>query len=143
MSGIIVFALRVLLALALYAFLMWALYTIYQQLRVQHEMVANQSLPTLTITLVDADPPNVRHFSIQEVIIGRDPACQYHLASELVSAQHARVSFHHNQWWVEDLHSTNGTFLNGERIYTPTVLVNSDELTCGKVNLQLTFDQKS
>ncbi len=143
MSGILVFTLRVFLALALYTFLMWALYTIYQHLRVQHEMVASQSLPSLTLTLVDADPPNVRHFNAQEVIIGRDPACQYHLASELVSAKHARVSYHHNQWWVEDLHSTNGTFLNGERIYTPTVLVSGDELTCGKVNLQLTFDQKS
>lgn len=143
MAAIIVFVLRFLLALALFAFLMWALYTLYQQLRFQHELVASQSLPTLTITMVDADPPNVRQFKVQEIIIGRDPACQYHLANELVSAQHARVSFHHNQWWVEDLHSTNGTFLNGERIFTPTVLVNGDELTCGKVSLQLTFDSKN
>lgn len=143
MVGILVFALRVLLALAIYAFLVWALYTLYQQLRVQHEMIASQNLPILTITMVDADPPNVRQFNIQEVIIGRDPACQYHLANELISAQHARVSFHHNQWWVEDLHSTNGTFLNGERIFTSTVLVNGDELTCGKISLQMTFSSKS
>ena len=63
--------------------------------------------------------------------IGRDPACECPVDDEAVSARHARLSYHHNQWWLEDLDSTNGTLLNQEKLAIPTVVISGDEFRCG------------
>jgi pSer/pThr/pTyr-binding forkhead associated (FHA) protein len=139
MTGIVVFILRILLAASLYAFLVWALYTLWQELLSSQMMVNAKKAPSLTIHMLDAGTPTDHEFHQSQILIGRDPTSELCLQNELVSAQHARLSFHHNQWWVEDLVSTNGTFLNDERVYTPTVLITGDEVRCGKVNLQIEF----
>jgi hypothetical protein len=139
MTGIIVFFLRILLAASLYAFLIWALYTLWRELRTSQMIVNAKKAPSLNIQILDSDNPEEHEFHKAQILIGRDPACELCLQNELVSAQHARLSFHHNQWWVEDLLSTNGTYLNEERVYTPTVLITGDEVRCGKVNLQIGF----
>jgi pSer/pThr/pTyr-binding forkhead associated (FHA) protein len=79
-------------------------------------------------------------FSVPEIIIGRSPASSYIIHNETVSSAHARLAYHHEQWWVEDLRSTNGSFLNEERISTPTVIMNGDELRCGQVNIHIQID---
>ena len=78
-------------------------------------------------------------FSQPEVTLGRDPACDVLLDEETVSARHARLSYHHNQWWLEDLESTNGTSLNATRLNTATVLTNGDEIQCGKARLTVSL----
>jgi pSer/pThr/pTyr-binding forkhead associated (FHA) protein len=77
----------------------------------------------------------VYHFNVPVVLIGRDEHCDCSIQHPTVSAQHARLAFHHNQWWVEDLHSTNGTFLNQSPVDTSMVLTLGDELRCGQVVL--------
>jgi pSer/pThr/pTyr-binding forkhead associated (FHA) protein len=72
-----------------------------------------------------------------EILIGRDPACDCQLDDMTVSAHHAKLEYHHNQWWVEDLGSTNGTYLNQENINTATVLAPGDELQIGQVTLKV------
>jgi pSer/pThr/pTyr-binding forkhead associated (FHA) protein len=62
---------------------------------------------------------------------------------DTVSARHARLSYHHNQWWVEDLQSRNGTYLNDERVSVPTVIVSGDELRYGQVATLIEIDEKS
>ncbi len=142
MTGILVFVLRILLAASLYAFLIWALYTLWQELRASQNLTTGHKAPVLTIRILEAEPEAVHQYSLSQILIGRDPTCELCIPNELVSAQHARLSFHHNQWWVEDLNSTNGTFLNDERVYTPTVLIAGDELRCGKINLQVAFGDR-
>lgn len=51
-----------------------------------------------------------------EVVLGRDPGCALRLAAEDVSRRHARVAPAEGGHLVEDLGSTNGTFVNGEAI---------------------------
>jgi pSer/pThr/pTyr-binding forkhead associated (FHA) protein len=139
MSAIIVLILRFLMAVSLFAFLGWALYTIWNELRLTSELVSRKEIPQITVTTHDLAEDIIRTYNTQEIIIGRDTSCELTLSDDTVSARHARLSFHHKQWWLEDLHSTNGTFLNEERVTTPTVVISGDEIRCGKIGVTLEF----
>jgi pSer/pThr/pTyr-binding forkhead associated (FHA) protein len=141
LSGVIVLVLRILLSVALYAFLGWAVYTIYRDLRVQTELLQSRKTPALTLSVTNTLEDQTTLFSVPEVVIGRSPTCNYSIRNETVSSMHARLSYHHNQWWIEDLRSTNGTFLNDERISTPAVVMSGDDLRCGQVNIRIQVDE--
>ncbi|HPH95681.1 MAG TPA: FHA domain-containing protein [Anaerolineaceae bacterium] len=140
MSEIIVLVLRVMVALALYGFLGWAFYTIWQDLKTQSEVVQGHTYPALIIRREGDAEGKSRRYVQPEITIGRDPSCDLPIPNTTISAHHARLAYHHRQWWVEDQQSTNGTFLNQERVLTPTVIVSGDELRCGQVTLTVTFD---
>ncbi len=74
--------------------------------------------------------------SAAERYLGRDTANDVVMDDEEVSARHARISFVDGTFWVEDLQSTNGTFVNGERIRERTKLQNEDLVKIGKTLLQ-------
>jgi pSer/pThr/pTyr-binding forkhead associated (FHA) protein len=76
-----------------------------------------------------------------EVIIGREPNCDFHLDDQTVSSQHARLSYHSQQWWLEDLASTNGTFLNDEAVSTPVVITHGDELRLGQLAIRIEINR--
>ena len=50
----------------------------------------------------------------------------------LMSRQHARVFQQGQQFWLMDWKSTNGTYLNGQRIFDRALLQNGDEIRLGK-----------
>jgi len=139
MTAILVLILRVLLVIGLYTFLAWALYTIWRDLTLQSQVLASRRVPTLALKIEEGEPEQTLRFEKNEVSIGREPTCDVPISNDTVSANHARLVYHHNQWWIEDLHSTNGTFLNDERVYVQTVLISGDELRVGKVILLVTF----
>jgi pSer/pThr/pTyr-binding forkhead associated (FHA) protein len=143
MTGPIVLALRLLLTLALYAFLGWALWTIWQDLRRTAAQASPGRIPAIRIEVRKRNQTAApRIFSQPEVTVGRDPACDIRLDEDTVSARHAKISFHHGQWWIEDLKSTNGTKLNKLRLTTATVLTGGDEINCGKARLLVDLGSK-
>jgi len=132
MSGLVVFVLRLLLTVSLYAFLVWAFTSLWRDIKLQSALLAARKIPPISITLTLAGQVvHIRRYIQAEVTIGRNPACECPVDDESVSAHHARLSYHHNQWWLEDLDSTNGTFLNQEKLATPTVVISGDEFRCG------------
>ncbi|RJP52070.1 MAG: FHA domain-containing protein [Anaerolineaceae bacterium] len=132
MSGIIVLGLRLVLAACLYFFLGWALFTLWKDLQTHGVSLAIRKTPPLSLTLHHAGgETSQRAFHQSDISIGRDPACDLSLNDDGVSARHARLSFHHGQWWAEDLGSTNGTRLNQSALATPTVLTSGDQIECG------------
>jgi pSer/pThr/pTyr-binding forkhead associated (FHA) protein len=136
MSGPILLVLRVLMALGLYAFLAWGLITLWKEIRQQGTILSGRKIPPISLSIqFEERPPQVRHFTRPDITIGRDPACDCALEDESASVQHARLSYHHGQWWAEDMRSTNGTRLNSQRLSMPTVVVSDDEITCGKTRL--------
>jgi pSer/pThr/pTyr-binding forkhead associated (FHA) protein len=132
MTATIVLILRLLLALALYTFLGWALWTLLQEFKQQGDKLALQKKPAITLYIkIDRGKENVRRFLQPEIMIGRDPGCDLAIIDEALSAHHARLAHHHGQWWLEDLHSTNGTLLNREKLTTPAVVITGDQFKCG------------
>ncbi|MCX6034622.1 MAG: FHA domain-containing protein [Chloroflexi bacterium] len=133
MSGPVVLALRLLLAVSLYAFLGWAFISLWRDITQQGALLASRKVPPISLTIARGEPsPPARHFGQPAVTIGRDPACDCPGADAAISARHARLSFHNNQWWLEDLDSTNGTLLNQEKLAMPTVVISDDEFKCGE-----------
>ena len=130
LSAYVLLALRILMALALYGFLAWCFLTLWRELRQQAQNLAQQRIPALLINL----PGEQLRFTTPEITIGRHPSCEWMLPDETVSSRHARLVYHHDQWWLEDLGSRNGTLLNGEALSAPAVLTSEDKVSCGQVN---------
>ena len=63
--------------------------------------------------------------------LGRAPGNTLSVPVETVSLSHLRLVYRNGSWWVEDLGSTNGTFVNGARLTTVTRLAPGDVLGCG------------
>ena len=71
-------------------------------------------------------------FADVERFIGREAGNDIVIVDTQMSARHVRVSQANGEFWVEDLHSTNGTFVNGRRIEARTRLCNDDLLKMGR-----------
>ena len=74
------------------------------------------------------------------VLIGRQEDAAIYLDSLAVSRQHARILCHGGEYFIEDVGSSNGTFVNGRRISAPTVLTERDALQIGPYLLNLCAD---
>jgi hypothetical protein len=140
MDAVIVFIIRLLMAVILYAFLGWALITLWRDLKRQGRWAATRQAPP--IVLKSPEGFGVFRFEKPEIIIGRDSTHDITVSDLTVSTQHARLSFHHNQWWLEDLDSTNGTFLNQEAVTGPTVVDNGDQVRCGQVVFDILIEER-
>jgi pSer/pThr/pTyr-binding forkhead associated (FHA) protein len=66
-----------------------------------------------------------------EITVGRAPGCGVHVEDAYTSNLHARVYRREGAVWVEDLGSTNGTWVNAEKINGPTRLGRGDLLQVG------------
>ncbi len=141
MIATVVLALRLALAITLYAFLGWAFYTLLQELRLQGNKLSAQKKLGITFYIkIEDGKESSLHFSQPEITLGRDTHCDLSVSDEALSARHARVLFHHGQWWLEDLNSTNGTFLNHERLRTAAVVITGDEFKCGNTTFSIRID---
>ena len=132
MISILVLGFRILMVIALYAFLGWTIYTLWSDLKFHSQVLSHRKTPPLTI-MIDSGPLTGNHtFSQNEVVIGREESCDISITDPIISSRHARLIYRNTHWWIEDLMSTNGTFLNDERVEAPAILINGDELRIGK-----------
>lgn len=72
-----------------------------------------------------------------EATIGRGQGCQVQLADSMVSQLHARLFRDGKGLHIEDLGSTNGTYLNGRKVGGPAKLKKGDKLRVGPVELEV------
>lgn len=66
------------------------------------------------------------------LILGREPLNDIPLKDPEVSRRHARLTPQDDSFLIEDLGSTNGTFVNGRRVATPTLLKHGDVVDLGE-----------
>ncbi len=73
----------------------------------------------------------------EELTVGRAGGCQITLDDTFVSQLHARVFRRDGQLFVEDLGSTNGTYLNRKKVTAPIAIRKGDRLQIGKTVMEL------
>jgi pSer/pThr/pTyr-binding forkhead associated (FHA) protein len=80
------------------------------------------------------DPNSQEHrLPAHAATIGRAMECDIVIASKSISRENTRLRQEGRHWFVEDLGSTNGTYLNGERIITSMNLRDGDSIKVGDV----------
>jgi pSer/pThr/pTyr-binding forkhead associated (FHA) protein len=91
------------------------------------------------LAIMSADDGTSDSFALaDEVTIGRSTDCAVPLpADNFVSQVHARVFRREDEYWVEDLGSTNGTLMNGRRLSGPAPVRRGDRLQVGRTVLEL------
>ena len=97
---------------------------------------ARQQLPRLVIL----EPPSEagREYVVNgELTIGRAASCHITLDDTYISTLHARVSANENGVAIEDLGSTNGTYLNQQRVTSPVFGAPGDRLQMGGIVMEL------
>jgi pSer/pThr/pTyr-binding forkhead associated (FHA) protein len=129
---VIVLLIRILMVLALYGFLIWMMITIWSDLKFHSQILGQKKIPEIMLSTDGDNEAGKRTFSQNEVIIGREETCDVSIPDPVVSSKHARLVYRNAHWWVEDLMSTNGTYLNDERLESPAILINGDDIRIGK-----------
>lgn len=129
---IILFILRIAIALALYAFLAALLWTILRQ------RPAAGNAPAASRLTVLLDEGDGRSYDITTAAwIGRDPNCLIRTDDDFASARHAQLLWRPEDqaWWLEDNLSRNGTFVNDERI-TRAKIKDGDVVRVGRAKFR-------
>jgi len=67
----------------------------------------------------------------EELVIGRSKSADITLDDKLLSRKHAKISVRENAALLTDLQSSNGTYLNGERVSRETRVVSCDQIQLG------------
>jgi FHA domain len=104
----------------------------------QLQHAADRPVP-LRLRVVDPPQRRGRIFELgEEVTMGRSPGCAVALEDDtFTSSVHARVYRRNGELWLEDLGSTNGTWLNDERVRTPSRLQRGDRVKVGSTILEV------
>ncbi len=137
----IIFALRLLFALLLYWFLFRLMRVGWRELR-ELSLAPTENAPSqaqlAVVSVPEPDPMQGTWVQLQPLTtIGRSPGNTLVLADRGISAQHARLVQRRGRWWVEDLGSTNGTWVNGQRVVRPVPIGPGDILQVARTVLRL------
>ena len=92
------------------------------------------------LSLIDREPAPAISFRGAEMVIGRIPGCDQVIDLPMISSRHARLFRKGDRILIEDLRSSNGTFVNGSRVEGPVVLNSGDEVGLGSHRVTLTAD---
>lgn len=97
-------------------------------------------LPTTMLTIMD--PARSRRQRGERIsvfpgaTIGREPGNTIIVDEDTVSARHAQFVLERGRWWLEDLGSTNGTFINHRPLDGRAPLFEGDEVRFGRVAMR-------
>jgi pSer/pThr/pTyr-binding forkhead associated (FHA) protein len=100
---------------------------------------ANGAVGPEKLVVISPDTMKGTEFALgSEVTVGRAGGCAVLLADDtFVSQLHARVFRHDRDLFVEDLGSTNGTFLNGKKVSSPVSVRKGDRIQFGRTTMEV------
>jgi pSer/pThr/pTyr-binding forkhead associated (FHA) protein len=85
-------------------------------IRVLRQACAGNGPRFPAVLLVSNPPATISFVPEQPLMVGRSRQCTLRVDTPSISSRHARIGFESGQFWVEDLGSTNGTFVNHQQI---------------------------
>lgn len=94
--------------------------------------------PTRTVAVIEDEKLKGKTFAVDgELFIGRSSDSDITLDVSYVSSKHARLFVRDEKCMLEDLGSTNGTYLNRRRITAPTELQRGDQIKIGRTIMEM------
>jgi pSer/pThr/pTyr-binding forkhead associated (FHA) protein len=105
--------------------------------RRQPKPKARKGSPTHVLVVDGANKGERADLTEAPILIGRGSDAAIRLDDDYVSTRHARIASSGDQWFVEDLGSTNGTYIGSARITQPTTLTLGTQVRIGKTLLEL------
>lgn len=152
MLAIILFILRILFLLIFYIFIFKLTLAIFNDLRIfpiskseanstsiKNKPVGENSSGGALVVLASTDDGMHSGNTLSlntRTEIGRAPDCDIRIEDDFVSSQHAVITYLNEQYWVEDLNSLNGTYVNEVKLQKSVVLANGDRLRVGGVSFE-------
>jgi hypothetical protein len=105
--------------------------------RRQPRQKARKGSPTHVLVVDGANKGERADLAQAPILIGRGADAAIRLDDDYVSTRHARIASSGDQWFVEDLGSTNGTYIGSARITQPTTLTLGTQVRIGKTLVEL------
>ena len=93
--------------------------------------------PTHVAITEGANAGETISLDLAPLLIGRGSDAAIRLDDDYVSTRHARIAASEDQWFVEDLGSTNGTYIGSSRLTQPTTVTLGTKIRIGKTTLEL------
>jgi pSer/pThr/pTyr-binding forkhead associated (FHA) protein len=93
--------------------------------------------PTHVLVVEGANSGERADLAQAPILIGRGTDAAIRLDDDYVSTRHARIAASGDEWFVEDLGSTNGTYIGSVRVTQPTTLTLGTQVRIGKTILEL------
>ena len=91
-----------------------------------------------TVLVHGPDGARPRTFKLAASLsVGRAPECEIRVDDTYASQEHARIFGKGDKWYVEDLGSTNGTFVNDQKLAAPAQIEPGDRIRVGTTVLEL------
>ena len=103
----------------------------------QPERRQPRQLPTELVLHPVQGAPHTVPLDTDRLVLGRANHVDQRVEDDYVSDEHAELRLVEGQWRVRDLGSTNGTYLNGQKVIAPTVIAAGDQLQLGKTRLEV------
>src|SRR5436189_5341080 len=105
--------------------------------RRQPKQKTRKGSPTHVLVVDGANKGERADLAGAPILIGRGPDAAIRLDDDYVSTRHARIAASGDQWFVEDLGSTNGTYIGNVRITQPTTLTLGTPVRVGQTVIAL------
>ncbi len=135
---LVVWVVRILFLVLLYVFLYRIIRALLRDLRIAAREPGTSLGRLVVVASPSGEPGAGRSFDLDAITtLGRDVNNAIVIEDPFASSEHAVLTYRGRGWYVEDLGSTNGTFVNGRVVAAVAPLGFGDEIAIGQVRLRL------
>lgn len=135
MFNLLSILLRYVFIIIIYLFIFSIIRLIYLDIRSINTVSTDDSAYLKLINKIDSLPYKMSdHYSIEEVLtLGRANDNSIYIKDPFVSKRHMKITEDEGEYYLEDLNSANGTFLNEEKILDVVKLDSGDIIKVGNI----------
>ncbi|AFS77975.1 forkhead-associated (FHA) domain-containing protein [Gottschalkia acidurici 9a] len=132
---------RYVFILLIYLFMLGIIRLIYLDIKSMYSLEGDGTSYLKLINRKETIPYKVKEEYVlcQEVSIGRGNQNDIVLRDPYISKEHARIILDENEYFLEDLNSANGTYLNNEKVLDVIRLKNGDRIKLGQIEFLFVY----